>query len=160
MIDKMIDGFEPVFDENSKILILGSFPSVVSRKNGFYYGNERNRFWQVLAEIFSEPKPSTIEQKIDLLKRRNIALWDIVDSADLKGSSDSDIKNFKVVNLKKVLDFSKISFIICNGKKSYEIFCKHYDLKIKTYCLPSTSPANVFFSKEKWFDAFKEILNG
>lgn len=160
MIDQMIDGFEPVFDKNSKILILGSFPSVVSRKNGFYYGNARNRFWQVLAEVFSEPTPTTVEQKIGFLKRRNIALWDIVDKADLKGSADSDIKNFKVVNLKKVLDFCEISYIICNGQKSYQIFTANYDLPIKTYALPSTSPANVSFSKEKWLNAFKEILNG
>lgn len=160
MKDKLIDGFDPVFDKNSKILILGSFPSVISRQNGFYYGNKRNRFWQVLAEVFCEPLPTTVDDKIQFLKRRNIALWDIVDKTDLKGSADSDIKNFKVVNLKKVLDFCQISVIICNGKKSFQIFSANYDLPQKVYVLPSTSPANVSFKKDEWLNVFKEILDG
>jgi len=153
----MISGFEPVYDENSKILILGSFPSVLSRKNSFYYGNPRNRFWETVSKIFGENQPHTIEDKIDFLHRNNIGIWDIVDSCDLVGSADSNIKNFKVVNLSKILDFSKISAIICNGKKCYEIFSKNYDLPIKVYCVPSTSPANVSFSESKWFEVFKEI---
>ena len=156
----MINGFEPIFDKNSKILILGSFPSVISRRNGFYYGNKRNRFWQVLADIFGEPVPLEISDKISFLKRNGVALWDIVDSTDLQGSADSSIKNFKVVNLSNVLDFCQIKYIICNGKKCFEIFCAHYDVSQKVICLPSTSPANVSFDKEKWAVAFKDILNG
>ena len=159
MSDKMIDGFEPVFDKNSKVLILGSFPSVKSRQDGFYYGNKRNRFWQVISEFFCEPLPTTTEQKIAMLNAHNIALWDIVEKTDIKGSADSDIKNFKVADLKKVLDFCQISFIICNGKKSWQIFSANYDLPQRVFVLPSTSPANVSFKKKEWVLAFKEIYN-
>jgi hypoxanthine-DNA glycosylase len=143
MIDKMIEGFEPIFDENSKVLILGSFPSVKSRQEGFYYGNKRNRFWQTLADIFCVPLPVTTEQKIKMLIEHNIALWDIVNMADIKGSADSDIKNFKVVDLKRIFDNCQISFVICNGKKSWQILSSNYDLTQKVFVLPSTSPANV-----------------
>ena len=160
MSENFIDGFEPIFSSNSKILVLGSFPSVKSRQNGFYYGNPQNRFWGVLAEIYREEKPITNEDKRNFILKHDLALWDVAIKSDIVGSSDSNLKNYEVANLQKVLDFSKISFIICNGKKSYEIFSKHYNLPIKTYCLPSTSPANVSFSINKWKEAFEEILNG
>ncbi len=159
MSENFVDGFNPIFDSNSKILILGSFPSVKSRQNGFYYGNPRNRFWGVLAEIFNEETPTTNEDKIEFILKHNLALWDVAIRSDIKGSLDSNLKNYEVSNLHKVLDFSKISFIIFNGKKSYEIFSKHYNLPIKSYCLPSTSPANLSFSINKWKEAFEEILN-
>ena len=85
--------FSPVYNEESRILILGSFPSVKSRENQFYYGHPQNRFWKLIAEIFNEPVPQTIEKKKDLLLTHQIAVWDVIDSCDIVGSSDSSIKN-------------------------------------------------------------------
>jgi hypoxanthine-DNA glycosylase len=122
----MIKGFDPVFNDCSEILILGSFPSVLSRKDGFYYGNKRNRFWQTLALIFKEETPTTNEEKRTFILSHKLALWDIVETCNIKGSADSNLKNYSVVNLNKIIDFSKIKVIICNGKKCYEIFIKQY----------------------------------
>lgn len=108
-------GFLPFFDENSEILILGSFPSVISRETNFYYGNKQNRFWKVLAEAFGEPAPETIGEKQALLKNHKIALWDVVAECEITGSLDSTIKNYKVADLQKVLDKAKIKKIILNG---------------------------------------------
>lgn len=159
MSNELISGFKPIYDSNSEILILGSFPSVASRKSNFYYGNPRNKFWETIAKIYNENLPKTIEEKIEFLYKNKIALWDIVESCDIVGSADTNIKNFKVVNLSKILAFSKIFAIICNGKKSYEILIKNYNLPIKVYYLPSTSPANVSFSEEKWVEGFKKIYD-
>ena len=156
----MIKGFNPVFSKSSEILILGSFPSVPSRVDGFYYGNKRNRFWQTLAKIFNLEPPITKEEKIDFILNNNLALWDVVESCDIKGSADANLKNYQVADLFVVLKNANIKAIICNGKKCYDVYTKNYDLPIKVYCLPSTSPANVSFDIQKWEDSFKEILNG
>lgn len=105
-------GFLPFFDENSEILILGSFPSVISRETNFYYGNKQNRFWKILSEAFGEPAPETIGEKQALLKNHKIALWDVVAECEITGSLDSTIKNYKVADLQKVLDKA-------NVKKNY-----------------------------------------
>ena len=151
-------GFEPVYDKNSEILILGSFPSVISREVGFYYGNRRNRFWSLLGKIFREEIGENVDSKKAFLLKHGIALWDIAESCDVKGSSDSEIKNVSVVDLDIILNVADIGLIICNGKKSYEIFSKNYDLPIKSVCLPSTSPANVSFDESKWFDALGALI--
>ena len=117
-------GFEPVFDKNSRVLILGSFPSVKSRKVEFYYGNRQNRFWKILCGFFGEAVPESTEEKIALLLRHNVALWDIVTECEIEGSSDASIKNYKVAELDKVLSVSPIKLIILNGGKSFEIFKK------------------------------------
>ena len=105
-------GFLPFFDEDSEILILGSFPSVISRETNFYYGNKQNRFWKILSEAFGEPAPETIGEKQVLLKNHKIALWDVVAECEITGSLDSTIKNYKVADLQKVLDNAKIKKII------------------------------------------------
>lgn len=105
-------GFLPFFDENSEILILGSFPSIISRETNFYYGNKQNRFWKILGEAFGEPAPETIGEKQALLKNHKIALWDVVAECEITGSLDSTIKNYKVADLQKVLDKA-------NVKKNY-----------------------------------------
>lgn len=117
-------GFLPFFDENSEILILGSFPSVISRETNFYYGNKQNRFWKVLAEAFGEPAPETIGEKQALLKNHKIALWDVVAECEITGSLDSTIKNYKVADLRQVLDKANVKTIILNGGKAKEIFLK------------------------------------
>ena len=115
-------GFEPCYDDNSKLLILGSFPSVKSRQVQFYYGNKQNRFWKTISGFFGDEVPQTVEEKKEFLKKRRIALWDIVTECEIEGSKDDTIKNFKVADIKKVLQNSKISFIIVNGGKAFFIF--------------------------------------
>lgn len=153
-------GFLPFFDENSEILILGSFPSVISRETNFYYGNKQNRFWKVLAEAFGEPAPETIGEKQTLLKNHKIALWDVVTECEITGSLDSTIKNYKVADLQKVLDNAKIKKIILNGGKAKEIFLKNYKyLSDFAVFLPSTSPLNTRFDKTIWLNALKNEMD-
>lgn len=152
-------GFEPVYNKDSKLLILGSFPSVKSRKVDFYYGNKQNRFWKTVCSFFEENIPETREDKIDFLLSHNIALWDIVTECEIEGSKDSTIKNFKIAGLEKVLQNSKISFIILNGSTAFEIFKKNYgNIDINYEKLPSTSPANPTFKSEVWFDTLRRIF--
>ncbi len=155
MEDKSV-GFEPVFNRESKILILGSFPSVLSRKGGFYYGNNQNRFWKVLAAFFGCEIPVTNEQKRELVLKHGIALWDIVTECEIKGSMDANIKNYAVADLSEVLNHADIKKILLNGAKAYEIFSAHYprllDIAVK---MPSTSSANVRFDINKWL---KELV--
>ncbi len=136
-------GFEPYINADSEILILGSFPSVKSREIGFYYGHPRNRFWSVLSKVFGEELPGTIDEKKALLKRNKIALYDVVEECEIKGSLDSNIKNLKSADIKSVISKGNISRIILNGGKAYSVFAKKYpDLLDMAVKLPSTSPAN------------------
>ncbi len=152
----MLKGFEPIYDENSEVLILGSFPSVISREVGFYYGNKRNRFWKLIGEIYGEKIPDDAAGKREFLLRRRIALWDVALKCEIKGSLDSGLKNVVVADLDPIIEKSKIKLIILNGKKSFEIYSKNYCYPVKTVCLPSTSPANVNFDENKWKDVLKE----
>ena len=121
-MSELVQGFDPVYDKDSKVLILGSFPSVKSRRVEFYYGNPQNRFWRVVCSYFGESITESTESKREFLKRRNIALWDIVTECLIVGSQDATIKNFKVADLKTLLQNSKIGFIILNGSKAFSIF--------------------------------------
>lgn len=154
--------FGPVFDEHSKILILGSFPSVKSREQNFYYGHPQNRFWRVLLSVCKKQGETveTIEQKKKFLLDNRIALWDVIESCDIKGSSDSSIKNIKVNDLNVILKKSNIEKIILNGKKSYELYRKYYgDMDMPdSVQLPSTSPANAAWNLERLIEVWgKEI---
>lgn len=150
-------GFDPVYDQNSKILILGSFPSVISRKEGFYYGNKQNRFWKMIAKAFDVEIPTSIEQKRNLALANNIALWDIVCECEIKGSMDKDIKNYKVIDISKILDKANIKKILLNGETAYKIFIKNYPyLSSIAVKMPSTSSANVKFDLDAWI---KELKN-
>ena len=155
----MFDCFEPVIDKKSKVLILGSFPSVKSREINFYYGNKQNRFWKVLEEFFDEKVPENADGKRAFLLAHHIALWDIIGSSTIKGSSDNElVKKIDSVNIipKLLQDFPTIQAVICNGKASYNLTTKYFPNIIAIY-LPSTSPANVSFKKEAWFDMFKKL---
>ena len=146
-----LHGFAPIFDGNSRVLILGSFPSVKSRQTEFYYGNKQNRFWKMLSQAFGESEPLTVEDKIHLCLNHNIALWDIVASCRITGSMDADIKDCELVDLQQVLSKSKIEKILCNGATAYKLTTSVcYGLPV--YKLPSTSPANVRFDKAVWFE--------
>ena len=157
-----INGFEPVIDGNSKILILGSFPSVKSREVGFYYGNPQNRFWKTICEFFSEEVPNSIDKKKEFLITHNIALYDAVGSCAIKGSSDSDINlnTAKPVLIDDVIKKApNLKAVFCNGKKSYEIFTTfNKNINLPVFYLPSTSPANVSFKKEKWKDLLSKFF--
>lgn len=144
-------GFAPVWNGESRVLILGSFPSVKSRQEGFYYGNRQNRFWKVVCGYFGEEVPACIAQKRDFLLRRGIALWDVVTECDIVGSADVSIRNAVVADVPALLAKSGVKEIWCNGGKAHELLVKAYpQLAECTKKLPSTSPANVSFSQEAW----------
>ena len=152
-------GFDPVYDKDSRVLILGSFPSVKSRKVEFYYGNKQNRFWEVISSYFGEKVPQSTEEKRGFLIERKIALCDIVTECEIIGSQDSTIKNFKVANLKTLLQNSKVGYIILNGGKAFSVFSANYaDIGIPYEKLPSTSPANTRFNVKEWHDALSRAF--
>lgn len=152
-------GFAPVYDANSRLLILGSFPSVKSRAEGFYYGNPQNRFWRTLCGFFGEAAPNTVDLKRAFLLRRGVALWDVVTECNIKGSMDLAIKDETVADVAALLEKSKIRTVFCNGTKSYEILQKNFPaLMGMTEKLPSTSPANPRFSERAWYDALRNVF--
>ena len=154
-----VKGFNPVFDKNSKILILGSFPSLISRHNQFYYGNPRNRFWNMINKIFNVELLTT-NQKIEFLLKHNIAIWDIVCECEIEGSMDKDVKNPIYADLVSILPpQTKINKIICNGKLSYNLtmeYCKNNNIDIPIVYLQSTSPANPRFNISDWEKELKK----
>lgn len=152
--------FDPIFDENSEILILGTLPSVKSREQNFYYGHPQNRFWKVIAALFCEPVPERIPEKKDLLLKHYIALWDVIAECDIAGSSDSSIKNVVPAELSVILDHAPIRTIYANGAKAYDLYQKYtYPVTGRDIRkLPSTSPANAAFQMERLLGAWQEIL--
>lgn len=144
-------GFDPIFNQDSKLLILGSFPSVKSREIQFYYGHKQNRFWKTVCGYFYEEIPETVAGKRDFLIRRNIALWDIATACEIKGSSDASIKNAKIADLNVILSVAQIERILLNGTLAYSLFLEKYEnLPIPYVKMPSTSPANPRFDVTLW----------
>lgn len=159
-MDTKVKGFEPFYGNDSKVLILGSFPSVKSRAQSFYYGNPQNAFWRILSAFFGEDLPNSVEDKKALLLRNKVALWDIVTECEIVGSRDDTIKNLKVANLKEVLQNSQIECILINGGTAYRIFAKEYSgLQIPAIKLPSTSPANTRRKDDEWFAALRRAFS-
>lgn len=155
--------FDPVYNKHSKILILGSFPSVKSRENQFYYGHPQNRFWKVLAKLLEEAVPETIEEKKEMLLKHRIAVWDVIASCTIQGSSDTSIKDVVVNDFSEILEKTSIERIYVNGTKAYELYHKYAEAKtgIKAIKLPSTSPANAAWSLERLCEAWrKEVIGG
>ncbi|MCR5626425.1 MAG: DNA-deoxyinosine glycosylase [Lachnospiraceae bacterium] len=155
----VIHPIEPTFDENSKILILGSFPSVKSRETGYFYGHPQNRFWRVLSIIFEDELPQTIPEKREFLLRHHVAVWDVIASCQIKGSSDSSIKDVTANDLSVILDKADIKQIFVNGKKAEEFFVRYTEKRIdrSAICLPSTSPANAAWNIDRLIDSWKII---
>lgn len=140
----------PVFDADSRILILGSFPSVKSRETGFYYGHPQNRFWKVLAAVFEDGIPRTIPEKKAFLSAHRIALWDVIGSCEIVGSSDSSITQATPNDLSVIWNTAPIERIFLNGKTAEKYYRKYQSpAPIPATVLPSTSPANAAFSLEK-----------
>lgn len=150
---------KPVFDENAKILILGSFPSVLSRKSAFFYGHPKNRFWQVLAIVFNEELPVTIDEKKRFLFNHHIALWDVIATCEIKGSADCTIQNIVPNDLSLIFKNTKIDAIYVNGHTAYKLYYQYIypTIQKEAIVLPSTSPANARYSLEQLCKEWKKI---
>lgn len=152
----MIDHcFPPIYNSESKILILGSFPSVKSREDQFYYAHPSNRFWKLLSRILEVEEVKTIEEKTELLIKNKIALYDAVERARIEGSMDADLEAIEEADLEPILKATKIRQFFCNGTKSYDIVKKSY----KPIKLPSTSAANARYRMDDLYDSWKIILD-
>lgn len=152
--------FPPVWDTESKVLILGSFPSVKSREEGFFYGHPRNRFWDVLAAALSCGKPGNINEKKEMLLENHIALWDVVASCEIKGSSDSSIRHVIPNDFTEILRESQIKNIFANGQTAGKLYHKYVEQKtgIPATVLPSTSPANAAWQLERLISYYRKAL--
>ncbi|MFY1046710.1 DNA-deoxyinosine glycosylase [Chryseobacterium sp. GP-SGM7] len=156
-----ISSFPPFIDQQSKILILGSIPGVKSLEKQQYYGHPQNKFWKIIFELFKEELTENYDDRINILKKHNIALWDVIDSCERKGSLDSEIKNEKANQIEELLEqHPNIKAIFCNGGKSYKNLHKILgkNFRIPMYLLPSTSPLHTI-SFERKFEDWKKILN-
>lgn len=150
-MDRIFHPIAPLYDERSKILVLGSFPSVKSREQKFFYGHPQNRFWPLWALLFSEDCPETVEKKRDFALRHHIAMWDVLASCTISGSADSTIKNVTANDIRPILETADIKNIFVNGKTAEKYYIK-YILPVtgrEAVCLPSTSPANAAYSLER-----------
>lgn len=152
--------FPPVYDKDAKVLILGSLPSVKSREQRFYYGHPQNRFWKVLAAILEVPVPQTIEQKKDMLLAGHIAIWDVIQSCTIIGSSDASIKDAVPVDLTALLREAPIQAIFCNGQTAFRYYKKFLEplTGIQAKVLPSSSPANAAWKLPALTEAWKQAI--
>ncbi|WP_418949727.1 DNA-deoxyinosine glycosylase [Slackia isoflavoniconvertens] len=151
---------QPVFDSRSRVLLLGTMPSPASREQGFYYGHPQNRFWRVLAAIFDEPVPRTIEEKCDMLLRHHIALWDVLASCEIEGASDASIRDAQPNDLARIFDAADIRAVFATGTKAGELYRKLIEPTLGVPCttLPSTSPANAKMKLADLVDAYGKAL--
>ena len=155
----IIHPFKPVIFKESRVLILGSFPSVKSREADFYYGNKNNRFFKILEVIFDEKIGESKEAKIDFLRRHKIALFDVVKSCEIVGSSDSSLSVKEVNDIGKLIENTDVEKILLNGKKAFEIFQKYIKIdKVKYFYIPSSSPANASFSLDRLVFEYRKQL--
>ena len=157
----LIHPIPPVFNSDSRVLILGSFPSVKSREEGFFYGHPQNRFWKVASSVFGEDIPCSIEDKKSFLLRNHLAVWDVIGSCEIEGSSDSSIRNVTVNDISVILDAADIQAIYLNGKKAYQLYQKYLFPAIRRdgICLPSTSPANAMWRADDLAKAWSVIAD-
>lgn len=157
--EKISHTFEPVFDKHSRLLILGTFPSVKSRENQFYYGHPQNRFWKLLALLTEESAPISVPEKKAFLLRNGIAIWDVIAEYEIIGSSDSSIRNVRANDMRVILDHAPVQDIYANGAKAYELYMKYCypDIGRGITKLPSTSPANAAYQMERLKECWKLI---
>ena len=159
-MERVMHPFPPVVDAGCHTLILGSFPSVKSRENAFYYGHPQNRFWRVLAAVFGEDVPADIPSKRALLLRHGLALWDVIAQCEITGSSDASVKNAVPVDITQVLDAAPIRRVICNGALAAKLYQQHLlaITGIEAITAPSTSPANAAWSLPRLTAAWGALL--
>ena len=157
---KLTHTFDPIYNADSKILILGSFPSVKSREIDFYYGHPQNRYWKVLAIVLGVNVPETPDEKRRMLLDNHIAIWDVIHSCSIIGSSDSSIKDVVVNDFSEILQNSQVKTIYVNGGKAYDLYRKYAEkvTGIKAVKLPSTSPANAAWKLERLCDAWGNAI--
>ena len=166
-------GFEPVFDQHSRVLVLGSFPSVLSRANAFYYGNPQNRFWRVMAACLGVPVPpnegdslasgepatldASVAAKRAMLLNGGVALWDVIESCDIKGSSDARIKNVVPARVELITSNASIEQVICNGGTAGHLYKRYLQERtcLPAVVLPSTSPANAAWRLERLVERWR-----
>ena len=155
----IVHPLKPLYNSESKTLILGSFPSVKSREDNFFYAHPQNRFWRVISSLFNSEIPKTNKEKTKLILDNNLALYDVIYSCDIISSADNTIRNVTPSNLVDVIKNSKIDRVFVNGKTAEFYYIKYLEktLNIKCVCLPSTSPANANFTLEKLIEKWKEI---
>ena len=160
-LNRQFHTITPVYNEHSEILILGSFPSVKSREACFFYGHPQNRFWKVLAGVFGEPVPQAVPEKKVFLLEHGIAVWDVIKSCEIVGSSDSSIKDAVANDLRVILNAADIRQIFVNGRKAEELYKKYIAPQIgrEAVCLPSTSPANAAWSVERLVEQWKKVVS-
>ena len=158
-MSELIHPFGPLFNEESQILILGSFPSVKSREQNFFYGHPQNRFWKVVAALYGADVPESIEEKKRLILGNGLSLWDSIASCEITGSSDASIRNAKANDISIILDSCDVRAIYCNGRKSHELYKKFIEPAAvrEAVCLPSTSPANAQWTLDKLIEAWSVI---
>ena len=159
--EKAVHNIEPVYDRDSRILILGSFPSVKSREAAFFYHHPQNRFWKVLAGVCREPVPETIEDKKSFLHRNHIAVWDVIASCTISGSSDASIRDVVPNPIESILEEAGIRQIFVNGKTAGKMFAKYQQEKLgrEAIVLPSTSPANAAWTLDKLLQVWDDAIN-
>ena len=157
--EALIHPIPATYDTSSRILILGSFPSPKSRESGYFYGHPQNRFWKIVAALYQEDVPTTVEEKHALLIRNHIAAWDVIRSCTITGASDSSISDVVVNDLRPILEAADIRQIFVNGKTAFKHYQKYTQpiIQREAICLPSTSPANAAWSLEKLIDAWSII---
>lgn len=157
----LVHPVKPIYNENSEILILGTFPSVKSREACFFYSHPQNRFWPVMARICNSQVPDTVDDKAKLILNHHFALWDVIHSCEITGSSDSSIKNVVPNDIKSIIAQTKVDRIFVNGRKAESLYKKYLekDIGITAVCLPSTSPANASWSIDRLFEYWNEKIN-
>ncbi|SCX03574.1 G/U mismatch-specific uracil-DNA glycosylase [Ruminococcaceae bacterium P7] len=160
MSERILHPFPPLFDSESRTLILGSFPSVKSREAMFFYGHPQNRFWRLTALLCHEDTPQTIEEKSSLILRHHLALWDSIQSCTITGSSDSSVRDVVPNDLRVIFDNSKTERVFCNGALSHKMYMKYIypQTGFAAVKLPSTSPANAAYSLERLAESWRVIM--
>lgn len=152
----------PVYDSRSRVLILGSFPSVKSREAGFFYGHPQNRFWRVLAAVYADALPGTTDEKKAFLLRHGVALWDVIASCEIRGSADSSIRDVVPNDLSVILNAAPVGRIFVNGKTAERYYRQYAEPATgrAAVCLPSTSPANAAWTLDALIGVWEQSLTG
>lgn len=161
MTETVVHPFAPIMNAESRILVLGSFPSVKSREIRYYYGHPQNRFWSMLSAVFESPLPQTNDEKEALVLGHHLALWDVIASCTITGSSDASIKDAVPVDIRRVLDHAPIERVICNGALSGRLYHRYLEsiTGMPAIVMPSTSPANASWSLARLTDAWRDPLH-
>ena len=159
--EQLVHPFPPTWDEHSETLILGSFPSVKSREMAYFYGHPQNRFWRLIAALYEDDTPQTVEERRAFLLRHHIALWDVIASCTIVGSSDSSIRDAVPNDIRPILAGAPIREIYTNGQTAFRLYRKYLlpEIGREAVCLPSTSPANAAWSFDRLLSAWSAILD-